>query len=311
MPTTLPSSLIIQEVFPKPTVVVEQLPQPIPTIQQASRHQFQPPVTLMQPLLNVPTLSMAPVFAKIEKNVSDQSCVNIINLLQPQTYFMPSNAPIPTIQKLKCNVTPINKAPMLQPQLKFQAAVLKPIAPAKNDPLAIPDLNSIQIPSVSQLMSDNLPTPLKRGTTKIKKRKYSSNLKTTKSSKIPRTNRNDVNESKTYSYEISYEKRTIHNDMERKRRISMKMLFEELKKAIPSIVDQERVPKVNILRAASIYCREIQTAERKLIELRHQNCKLTNHLQKLMKSFSCAPKNKKLSIGSLDSSSFSTDLGSE
>uniref|UniRef100_A0A1A9ULJ8 BHLH domain-containing protein n=1 Tax=Glossina austeni TaxID=7395 RepID=A0A1A9ULJ8_GLOAU len=39
------------------------------------------------------------------------------------------------------------------------------------------------------------------------------------------------------------EKRHLHNDMERQRRIGLKNLFEALKKQIPSIKDKERAPK--------------------------------------------------------------------
>ncbi|XP_031625054.1 myc protein [Contarinia nasturtii] len=50
------------------------------------------------------------------------------------------------------------------------------------------------------------------------------------------------------------EKRNLHNDMERQRRIGLKNLFENLKDKIPSLCEKERAPKVNILREATILC---------------------------------------------------------
>lgn len=59
----------------------------------------------------------------------------------------------------------------------------------------------------------------------------------------------------------SNEKRNLHNDMERQRRIGLKNLFEALKKQIPSIKDKERAPKVNILREAAKLCDQLTSEE--------------------------------------------------
>ncbi|KAH8276748.1 hypothetical protein KR044_008145 [Drosophila immigrans] len=60
------------------------------------------------------------------------------------------------------------------------------------------------------------------------------------------------------------EKRNLHNDMERQRRIGLKNLFEALKKQIPNIRDKERAPKVNILREAAKLCEQLTNEEREL-----------------------------------------------
>ncbi|XP_030386554.1 myc protein [Scaptodrosophila lebanonensis] len=60
------------------------------------------------------------------------------------------------------------------------------------------------------------------------------------------------------------EKRNLHNDMERQRRIGLKNLFEALKKQIPSIKDKERAPKVNILREAAKLCEQLTREEHEL-----------------------------------------------
>jgi len=57
------------------------------------------------------------------------------------------------------------------------------------------------------------------------------------------------------------EKRNLHNNMERQRRIGLKNLFEELKCQIPSLKDKERAPKVNILREAANYCNKLKREE--------------------------------------------------
>lgn len=62
------------------------------------------------------------------------------------------------------------------------------------------------------------------------------------------------------------EKRNLHNDMERQRRIGLKNLFEALKKQIPSIKDKERAPKVNILREAAKLCEALTREDNLLME---------------------------------------------
>lgn len=73
------------------------------------------------------------------------------------------------------------------------------------------------------------------------------------------------------------EKRNLHNDMERQRRIGLKNLFEALKKQIPSIKDKERAPKVNILREAAKLCEALTREDQHLIE---QKTKLKEELRR-------------------------------
>ncbi|XP_067641835.1 myc protein isoform X2 [Eurosta solidaginis] len=81
------------------------------------------------------------------------------------------------------------------------------------------------------------------------------------------------------------EKRNLHNDMERQRRIGLKNLFEELKKQIPSIKDKERAPKVNILREAAKLCEALTRENQQLCDtkevLREQMRKRQEHLARL------------------------------
>ncbi|XP_075158599.1 bHLH transcription factor Myc [Haematobia irritans] len=73
------------------------------------------------------------------------------------------------------------------------------------------------------------------------------------------------------------EKRNLHNDMERQRRIGLKNLFEALKKQIPSIKDKERAPKVNILREAAKLCEALTREDAQLCE---QKAKLKEELRR-------------------------------
>lgn len=85
----------------------------------------------------------------------------------------------------------------------------------------------------------------------------------------------------------SQEKRNLHNDMERQRRIGLKNLFEELKATIPSIRDKERAPKVNILREATNLCLKLTRDAEQHQALVRQNARLQDKLKKLRAA--CAP----------------------
>lgn len=68
----------------------------------------------------------------------------------------------------------------------------------------------------------------------------------------------------TDSESDSKEKRDMHNNMERKRRIDLRNSFEDLKALVPSLVIKERAPKVQILQEAASYCTELKFESRKL-----------------------------------------------
>lgn len=73
---------------------------------------------------------------------------------------------------------------------------------------------------------------------------------------------------------FTLEKRNLHNDLERQRRVGLKNLFEELKCQIPSLRDKERAPKVSILREAANLCTELSREQDQLIALRKQRDRL-------------------------------------
>lgn len=80
------------------------------------------------------------------------------------------------------------------------------------------------------------------------------------------------------------EKRNLHNNMERQRRIGLKNLFEELKCQIPSLKDKERAPKVNILREAANYCTKLRRDEDLKAELTKKHNRLLNRVRNLKAS---------------------------
>jgi Myc proto-oncogene protein len=80
------------------------------------------------------------------------------------------------------------------------------------------------------------------------------------------------------------EKRNLHNDMERQRRIGLKNLFEQLKREIPSIRDKERAPKVNILREAAALCNKLNREQQQLDALRKQQTRLYARVRQLRSS---------------------------
>lgn len=77
------------------------------------------------------------------------------------------------------------------------------------------------------------------------------------------------------------ERRSIHNDMERLRRIGLKNLFDELKKQIPATRDKERAPKVVILREAAALCRKLNQEDIEREKLKKKQNQLMTKLKKL------------------------------
>lgn len=67
------------------------------------------------------------------------------------------------------------------------------------------------------------------------------------------------------------EKRSLHNNMERQRRIDLRNAFEDLRHLVPEVSKKERAAKVVILREASQYCRFLTSS--------HQN--YLTHIEEL------------------------------
>lgn len=82
----------------------------------------------------------------------------------------------------------------------------------------------------------------------------------------------------------SNQRRHMHNNMERERRICLKNLFDTLKESIPEIADDQKVSKVSILKNARIYIDELKITyerlHRRATYLRYQQTQLKNELEK-------------------------------
>lgn len=80
------------------------------------------------------------------------------------------------------------------------------------------------------------------------------------------------------------DKRNLHNDMERQRRIGLKNLFENLKEKIPTLREKDRAPKVNILREATLLCCKLTRDEAEYEALKRRQQRLINRLKQIRAS---------------------------
>lgn len=92
--------------------------------------------------------------------------------------------------------------------------------------------------------------------------------------------------------EDSQEKRDLHNNMERMRRIDLRNSFEELKALVPSVSNKDRAAKVVILREAANYCDDLgadsQSKYMQLMALRKEQERLRAMVSRLRKAAAMA-----------------------
>lgn len=85
------------------------------------------------------------------------------------------------------------------------------------------------------------------------------------------------------------EKRSLHNNMERQRRIDLRKAFEDLRLLVPAVERNEKAPKVSILRQAAAYCdkmtKEDQVYTIQVTELQSRQERLRARLSQLRKDF--------------------------
>lgn len=70
--------------------------------------------------------------------------------------------------------------------------------------------------------------------------------------------------SNSTGYLVDTEKRSLHNNMERMRRIDLRNAFEDLRLLVPSIADTQKAAKVTILKDATHYVKELNFKDRNL-----------------------------------------------
>ena len=91
-------------------------------------------------------------------------------------------------------------------------------------------------------------------------------MKTTKSKKRPRS-------------ETDEGKRSVHNSLERQRRVDLRNSFDYLRKLVPAIEKLEKSPKVQILRKSTEYIVELEAFDKSYKESKAQ---LTSSYSMLM-----------------------------
>lgn len=116
--------------------------------------------------------------------------------------------------------------------------------------------------------------------------------------KRARTSPNRVRRKKNsrFGEEDSKEKRDLHNNMERMRRIDLRISFDELKSLVPSVANKERAAKVVILREAAQYCSELgaesQSKQLQVEALREEQKRLRELVSRSRKAAAMAVKRR-------------------
>ncbi|XP_051172382.1 myc proto-oncogene protein isoform X2 [Leptopilina boulardi] len=77
------------------------------------------------------------------------------------------------------------------------------------------------------------------------------------------------------------EKRSLHNNMERQRRIDLRKAFEDLRLMVPGVERNEKAPKVSILRQAASYCDMLYKQDLEIHELRLEQERLLARVSQL------------------------------
>ena len=78
------------------------------------------------------------------------------------------------------------------------------------------------------------------------------------------------------------QRRESHNVLERKRRNDLKYSFQVLRSQVPDLEDNQRAPKVTILRKAADFIKQIQLQEkRRLEELQREKLREAKLLERL------------------------------
>ena len=121
------------------------------------------------------------------------------------------------------------------------------------------------------------------GNTTIASGQQSPNAASSAGSRSKRSSDNEETE--------SVEKRNLHNNMERQRRIGLKNLFENLKDKIPTLREKERAPKVNILREATMLCSKLTREDAEYEALKRRQSRLVQRLKQMRQSAAAARSN--------------------
>ncbi|XP_042204360.1 N-myc protein-like [Homarus americanus] len=90
-----------------------------------------------------------------------------------------------------------------------------------------------------------------------------------KSTKHRRRNRGESDEGR----------RSVHNSLERQRRVDLRNAFEYLRQLVPDTMILEKAPKVQILKKAALHCKQLQHTEQRLLREKEKLKKQLEELQ--------------------------------
>lgn len=107
--------------------------------------------------------------------------------------------------------------------------------------------------SAARLVSVKIKTQGKPAAYTKRMRDYHSEV--VKSTKHRRRNKGENDEGR----------RSVHNSLERQRRVDLRNAFEYLRQLVPDTMILEKAPKVQILKKAALHCKTLQQAEQRLI----------------------------------------------
>ncbi|XP_047479469.1 transcriptional regulator Myc-A-like isoform X1 [Penaeus chinensis] len=74
-------------------------------------------------------------------------------------------------------------------------------------------------------------------------------------------------------------RRSVHNSLERQRRVDLRNAFEYLRLLVPETKILEKAPKVQILKKAAVYCKQLQHTEERLLREKEKLKKQMQFLQ--------------------------------
>ncbi|XP_064078834.1 N-myc proto-oncogene protein-like [Macrobrachium nipponense] len=74
-------------------------------------------------------------------------------------------------------------------------------------------------------------------------------------------------------------RRSVHNSLERQRRVDLRNAFEYLRLLVPETKDLEKAPKVQILKKAALHCKQLQVTEQRLMREKEKLRKQLEYLQ--------------------------------
>lgn len=126
---------------------------------------------------------------------------------------------------------------------------------------------------------ENLTTP-NRGNRGIKRARHHRNS--------PHGKRNSRYAHSSDSDTECSEKRSLHNNMERQRRVDLRNAFDDLRQLVPEVACKEKAAKVVILREAATYCysltQDSTSMAKQVTELRRQQERLRARVSQLRRS---------------------------